>query len=420
MNFEKAIAQPHMLVAGRGMPEPERIYALAKGRKVWTFNISTSNTGENCSMEGFLQAGPTPRERAFGFRQALSTGSMAHELLSLVCSGDERDSYALAQAIHDKFRDEQLEGGLPIGMWAEKMSWVREWLADLAELYRRDYWPQAFDRVLANEEPMWLFIPVNAMAHDLAAEWQRLGYGGMLLMFRPDLVIEAHGAICHLQRKTKSRMSDLERYVASLSNSMHEAGYTVGFAVLLAQGDWGQDAPNKVGGSIIELIWSNPRPPGTAPKPPKKIMPEHNPKILGLSESAITFSPDISKIQLDSARSTYERWKKALIAARHEERDWEMRVIQHHYPDCDLVSSWQRFDQVVPRELARAQVFHGHVPPRNNERACFRYGSMCQYFDTKHCFGRVTMNDNEDWRNPPANYVSEFTESYETYREERG
>ena len=399
------------MVAGRGAPTVGVIRELAHDGEVWNFNISESNTGANCEVEDSL-SDTVPKSL---FAAPLITGTLTHDVLSAICSNHEDIDAHIGQVVAES-KEEFLGDTTNDAAWEDKIGWRESWLKEIARVYKEKFWPKAFDAVYANEEHMWLYIPVEALAVDLAHAWRTLGYTGLLLHFRPDLVIGAHGKLYHLQRKTRSRLDNTDSYLTGLSFSMHEMAYNVGLDILLRSGLFGSDAPQSVGGSIIETIWTAPQPDGIVPNAPKKIHPDHNPKVLGLSEKNITFSPTTTKKQLADLRKSWSLWRTNCQQARLEVKDWEHRVIQHLYTDIDMERAQRFFHQLPWREYRRAAIKRGAAMPLHNESACWRYGRKCVYYETVHCGGHDAMDSDAHWKRREANYVREFEAAYNEAR----
>ena len=372
------------LKAGIGIPTRDELGT--QPQHVHVFNVSRNLEWRGCPQKHHNQYVRDRVWAAGGPKPALLVGTAAHLLCQRIVEGvDAGDAYIEAtKPIFDL-----LSRGISEAVYA-KLSEGVGWLRELATIYPdRLEEEKPFDRVLFQEEPVWIWWPSARM----------------LLVGRPDAVVEVDGRAVHCQRKTKGNSFDLEGYVNDLAFSPHEAAYGMALHLLHEQGDL--ELP--YGGSLIELLIKKRKPVMPDGTLQKGIDPEHNPKVRKVTREYIEFVPDVTDRQRAQARKMWKRWSERFEIYDHSVQSWRNHVVQWRWADLDLAKLtphfWELFD-VEAAALNRSGVWR-------NQNYCHRWGSgagTCQYIGTEQCAGFYDLDDNDVFTDREPDYIDEIRE----------
>jgi hypothetical protein len=358
-------------------------------------NISGVNQFKMCEQRWF-NSRVMNRIRPIEETDFLATGKVGHDAIQALHErmGEWNSDAALGIAHEHAQRlraDVEQRGHLMYEKEAEKRVWFADWLEMALPLYAEKYRGVPWQEVICVEESMWIELDrqdvIDACKFPLPN-----GYDRMVIIGRPDAIVDIRGKLWHCQRKFFSEQVDLIEFCKRGAFQKHEITYLKMIEQLSAQGEFDG---RPVGHTLFDLLrkLKVPTHPNAIDPPAgcKKckvnqcvLIAQQVPGGIVKHEDILVHHPkadaDWINAHIKTAMEQIERWRERVSAKRDE---WDHYVDRAFYRDECVITKKQRarvwnnivYDVV---QMAHAALNIHDVTPSEGW-ACNAYHRRCPY-----------------------------------------
>jgi hypothetical protein len=282
----------------------------------------------------------------------------------------------------------------------ERRLWFANWLEHALPHYAQRYRGVPWEKEWLIEEPMWLLLDRSDVREWFDSDlFLKSKFEHVLLVGRPDAVVQIRGKLWHCQRKFFSSGIDLLKFVSRAPFMKHEVGYLKMIEALSAQGEFdGLPAGHTMFDLLRKLdIPQHPseveRPAGCKTCNVLKVLADSGhdaafPVVLAHHKKA---NPDWVEEHIKKAQEMLDRHRGRLHDKQVGWDNWVDRAFLRHEATMgrqqrEQVWEWMLYD--IGQMMAITEQRQVATPAEG--WACNAYFTECPYVGV--CAGRETLN----------------------------